>query len=229
MNELVVITEGETEQTFVRDQLAAHLAEQGTTAWAVLPGKHRRHGGVKKWEVARQDIIRTLREHRYYSTMFDYYGLPEDWPGRVNSRTLKWQEKASHVEEEICQDIVSEMGESFDRKYFIPYIQLHEFEALTFAKVETLASVISPLTTLSAESLTKKFSEVLSKAGHPEAVNDSYETCPSRQIAGVVPSYRKRLHGPIVTGRIGLDVLRKECDHFDSWVGRLEKIGIKSD
>ncbi len=48
MIELVVIVEGETEQTFVRDQLAAHLALRNSTTWPVLPGRHRHHGGVKK-------------------------------------------------------------------------------------------------------------------------------------------------------------------------------------
>jgi hypothetical protein len=48
VNELVVIVEGETEQTFVRDQLAGHLAVHNTSAWAVLPEKRRNRGGVKK-------------------------------------------------------------------------------------------------------------------------------------------------------------------------------------
>jgi hypothetical protein len=97
VNELVVIVEGETEQAFVRDQLAAHLAVHRTNVWPVLPGRHRRHGGVKKWVVAREDILRTLKESRYCSTMFDYYALPDDWPGRPEARALPWNERASHV------------------------------------------------------------------------------------------------------------------------------------
>ena len=228
MNELVVIVEGETEQTFVRDQLAAHLPLHGTNVWPVLPGRRRSHGGVKKWEVARQDIIRTLKERRYCSTMFDYYALPEDWPGRAQSRSLAWNKRASYVENEILEDVASAMGGDFHRKYFIPYIQLHEFEALAFADVETLASVASPLGHRSAEMLTKKFSKILTEAGDPEAINDGYETCPSRQIEGIVPAYKKRLHGPIVTRRIGLDVLRKQCAHFASWLHRLESIDTET-
>lgn len=224
MNELVVIVEGETEQTFVRDQLGAHLPLHGTVVWAVLPGRHRRHGGVKKWEVARQDIIRTLKEGRYCSTMFDYYALPEDWPGRVESRSRPWNERASQVEASILNDVALAMGERFRRKYFIPYIQLHEFEALAFANVKSLASVTSPLARRSADILTDTFSKILTDAGHPEAINDSYETCPSRRISGVVPAYKKRVHGPIVTKRTGLDVLRNECTHFASWLERLENI-----
>src|SRR5580704_1032350 len=102
VNELVIIVEGETEQTFVRDQLAAHLILHNTVAWPVLPGRHRNHGGVKKWEVARQDIIRTLKERRHCSTMFDYYAMPGDWPGRKAAAGKIWQERATCVEEAVA-------------------------------------------------------------------------------------------------------------------------------
>ncbi len=60
MNELVVIGEGETEQTFVRDQLAGHLALHGTAVWAVLPGRHRKrvHGPI----VTKRIGLEVLRE-----------------------------------------------------------------------------------------------------------------------------------------------------------------------
>jgi hypothetical protein len=65
MNEIVAIVEGQTEQTFVRDVLAEHLGAGGIAIWAVLSGKTRKQGGVRKWEVARNDIVRTLKEGRY--------------------------------------------------------------------------------------------------------------------------------------------------------------------
>ncbi|HET6883270.1 MAG TPA: DUF4276 family protein [Pirellulales bacterium] len=224
MNELVVVVEGETEQTFVRDQLAGHLALHNTSAWAVLPGRRRNRGGVKKWEVARQDIIRTLKEGRYCTTMFDYYSLPNNWPGRTESAPLPWAQRAVRVEERIQADIVQAMGANFIPKRFIPYIQLHEFEALAFADVETLASVIVAIAHHSAEQLTTRFATIVEGAGHPEAIDDGYETSPSRRIEGIVPAYKKRVHGPVVTGRIGLDVLRQRCDHFASWLQKLERL-----
>ncbi len=118
------------------------------------------------------------------------------------------------------------MGGSFNPKFFIPYVQLHEFEALAFADVEKLASVVAPLSRYSSDYLRQRFQDVLKEAGHPEAINDGYETCPSRRIMKVEESYKKRVHGPIVTSRIGLEVLRDKCDHFASWLDRLEKIGI---
>jgi hypothetical protein len=224
MNELVVIVEGETEQTFIRDQLAAHLAVHGTIAWPVLPGRHRNSRGVRQWDGAKQDIIRTLKEGRHCSTMFDYYAMPNSWPGRIASAELEWNKRADHVEDEIRKEIVHAMGGSFNSKFFIPYIQLHEYEALAFADVEKLTSVAQPLCRYSAERLNSDFTAILEEAGHPEAIDDGYETCPSRRIAGIVPAYRKRVHGPIVTSRIGLDVLRQRCDHFAQWIEKLESI-----
>jgi hypothetical protein len=224
VNELVVIVEGETEQTFVRDQLAAHLALHNTTAWPVLPGRHRNHGGVKKWEVARQDIIRTLKERRHCSTMFDYYAMPGDWPGRKAAVGKAWHERASCVEEMMHAEIVAAMGGKFDSKFFIPYVQLHEFEALTFSDVAILAGVLLPLGTVSVETLVQKLDLILEEAGNPEAIDDGHDTCPSRRIAKIAPAYKKRAQGPIVTARIGINALRAACPHFDQWLSRLEQL-----
>ncbi len=224
MNELVVIVEGETEQAFVRDQLAGHLVLHGTSAWGVLPGRRRNRGGVKKWDSAKRDILRTLNERRYCTTMVDYYAMPEDWPGRVDANTLPWNERADHVESKLLGEVSDLMGNSFNPRFFIPYVQLHEFEALTFANVEKLTSVVSPVSDLSEDYIQTQFAGILEKAGYPEAIDDGYDTCPSRRITGVVRAYRKRIHGPIVTRRIGIDELRKKCDHFASWLKRLERI-----
>lgn len=225
MNELVVIVEGETEQAFVRDQLAGHLALHNTSAWGVLPGRHRNRGGVKRWNTAKQDILRTLKERRFCTTMIDYYAMPEDWPGRIDAKSLPWNERAAHVEQKLLDEVAELLGGSFNPKFFIPYVQLHEFEALAFADVSKLTSVVSPLANWSSDYIEGKFAEILNEAKHPEAINDGYETCPSRRISGVVKAYRKRIHGPIVTSRIGLDDLRDKCDHFASWLERLESIG----
>ena len=225
VNELVVIVEGETELTFVHNLLLEHLAAQNMSIWAVLPGRHRKQGGVKRWEVARQDIIRTLKERRYCSTMFDYYAMPLDWPGREAAAATRLTERANVVEAMIHSDIVAAMGDNFDPKYFVPYVQLHEFEALAFADVEVLATTLAPIANQPREKLLETFQGILAKAGHPEAINDGYATCPSRRITSVVPAYKKRVVGPIVTGRIGIDVLRARCTHFGEWLARLEQLG----
>ena len=157
--------------------------------------------------------------------MIDYYAMPDDWPGRSDAKALPWDERATHVEEQILAEVTELMGDDFNPEFFIPYVQLHEFEALAFADVEKLTSVVSPLANWSNNYIENKFTKILEEAGHPEAINDGYETCPSRRISGVVKAYRKRIHGPIVTSRIGIEELRDKCDHFGSWLDRLESIG----
>ena len=225
MSEIVAIVEGQTEQTFVRNHLAAHLGAYGITIWAVLSGKSRKHGGVRKWESAQGDILRTLREGRHVTTMFDFYAMPNDWPGRVEATQLAWDQRGAHVEQGIAKAIAEAVGGSFDNRQLIPYVQLHEFEALLFADVTKMANELAPLSSLQEDRLTSAFQQILDAAGQAEAINDGYETCPSRRIAGIVPAYDKRAQGPIIAGRIGLETLRAACPHFGQWLGRLEALG----
>jgi hypothetical protein len=233
VNELVIIVEGGTEQTFVRDQLSAHLALRGIVAWGVLPGRHRKHGGVKKWAVARDDMLRALREGRHVSTMFDYYAMPRDWPGRAEADAKPWRERARFVEQAVQQVIAAEEGAKFDPRRFHPYVQLHEFEALLFADVQILAHALVSLDSRwqakgsvgTVEKLATEFDDILRECGEPEAINDSYDTCPSRRIQRLVKAYDKASFGPIVSQRIGLERLRARCPHFGEWLGRLEGIG----
>jgi hypothetical protein len=224
MSEIVAIVEGETEQIFIRDQLAAHLGNLGISIWAVLSGKTRRHGGVKKWELARSDILRTLKEGRYCTTMFDYYAMPQDWPGRAFASGLPWQQRASHVEAEILKDISTAVGSDLHPAQFMPHVQLHEFEALLFANTEILAAASTAICGLSEQYLRNEFEKILAAAGHPEAINDGYETCPSRRITRIVHGFRKRTHSPIVAQRIGMDELIADCPHFNGWVRKLESV-----
>jgi len=224
MSEIVAIVEGQTEQIFVRDQLAEHFGARGAAIWAVLSGKSRKHGGVRKWDSARGDIIRTLKEGRYVTTMFDFYAMPSDWPGREDAAQLPWPERGDYVERAIIEDIRICLGGAFDDRQLMPYVQMHEFEALAFADVGLLSEKIEPLSMWPAGSLKTKFQQILHEAGDPEAINDSYETCPSRRIASLVPRYRKKLSGPIITKAIGLDILRQKCTHFGLWLAKLETV-----
>jgi hypothetical protein len=157
--------------------------------------------------------------------MFDYYAMPESWPGRAESKTLHWQQRASCVETAILQDITATLGNNFNPEQLIPYVQLHEFEALVFSEVKTMAAVVAPLHSSNSEkALIQKFQAILDEKGFPEAINDSYSTCPSRRIQAIVNGYRKRSNGPIITQKIGLPTLRERCQHFAEWVLKLEAL-----
>lgn len=226
MSDVVAIVEGQTEQTFVRDHLAAHLGGRGIAIGARLPGRVARRGGVRAWESVRGDILRTLRERRgrVCTTMFDFYGMPTDWPGRTEAARLQQDKRGPHVEHAMLEDLAADAVDNFRRELFIPYVQVHEFEALLFSDVAKIAEALSPVSGTDQKFLAAHLDKILAEAGQAEAINDGHETCPSRRIIDLVRPYRKPLHGPIIAGRIGLDVLRTACPHFGQWLTRLESL-----
>lgn len=96
---------------------------------------------------------------------------------------------------------------------------LHEFEAMLFVSPEQMVDVF-PGTTGVAELLAVKRS-----FNSPEEINDDPKSCPWARILSYLPRYRKALHGPLIVERIGIDRIRNECRHFDSWIRRLETLG----
>ena len=52
------------------------------------------------------------------------------------------------MEQAILEDVAEKMGPKFNRKRFLSYIQMHEFEALLFSRPETIAEVLSDVTVI---------------------------------------------------------------------------------
>ena len=224
MNEVVVIVEGQTELAFVRDCLAVHLRARGVEVWGRPAGKSKSKWGVPKWQSAKNDILRTLKENRYVTTMFDFYGIPEDWPGRADAAGQVWDERGDYVEQRISQSIAEAAGNGFDSRQFIPYVQVHEFEALLFADVKKASQSLSPLCRRPEEQLHADLREFLEAAGNPEAINDGFETSPARRIKAAAPGYDKVAFGPGIAGKIGLETIRAACPHFGQWLTKLESL-----
>lgn len=227
MNEIAVIVEGLTEKAFVRDILASHLMSHGVRIWADLAGPTEHSGGVRSWKQVSKRIRHAVGERRgrIVTTMFDFYGMPGNWPGRTEAAQLPADRRGEHVEKAMLDDFTKHAGEDFRPDLFIPCVQIHEFEALLFSDVTKLAEVLAAASQQDHEMLVAQFKTMLDQAGQPEAINDGWETCPSRRIASAVPRYTKPTFGPLVAGRIGLEKLRAACPHFDKWLKELEALG----
>jgi len=222
MSNVVAIVEGRTEQTFVREHLAAYLGVRGVYIVAL------QRGGVKPWKSIRNDILETLQEWHgkcVCTTMYDFYAMPTDWPGRAAAADMPQDQKGNHVEQALLDDLAAHAGADFRRELFIPYVQVHEFEAILFAGVPTMAATLAKVSRKSATDLNNAFQAILDESGQAEAINDSYDTCPSRRIKGLVRAYRKHAYGPTIAGQIGMDTIRVACPHFGQWLGRLEALG----
>ena len=85
---LYIIVEGQTEETFVNQIVRPHLGSFSVRPIArpvTTSKKHGKHGGLSDYEKPRNDIIRMTKQEQNddvrFTTMFDLYGLPEEFPG----------------------------------------------------------------------------------------------------------------------------------------------------
>jgi hypothetical protein len=107
-----------------------------------------RRGGIRPWRSVKKDIVNHLREDRecIATTMVDYYGMPQTWPGRERASTLRTaEERAECVQHAIRDDVVAEMGGSFNYERLVPFVVMHEFEGLLFSDCAALSRGIGRL------------------------------------------------------------------------------------
>ena len=63
------------------------------------------------------------------------------------------------------------------------------------------------------------------KAGILIERDDQWDDREGKRIEHLMPGYPKRVHGPLIAEKIGLEVIRNECPRFDRWLVRLESLG----
>ncbi len=218
MKKIHILVEGQTEETFVRRILEPHLSARDTYPIPILvktghaKGGAAFKGGFIPYGRMKRDILHLLgdRSATLVTTMLDFCGLADDFPGKRRTPNGSCYERASFLEEEFRRDI------GHDK--FLPYLMLHEFEAMLFVAPEHVAELF-PSSDAEAKLLVAKRSFQT-----PEEINDRPETCPSARILGCLPEFKKTLHGPLAINRIGLERIRGECRHLDAWLKRLESL-----
>lgn len=226
---LHITAEGQSEERFAKDTLVNHLS-----VFNVFPDvrcvltskdKHKKYrGGLISYQKAKSDIQNWLASDANtdarFTTMFDLYALPNDFPGFEEAFTKKNPyEKIEVLEQALFADI--------NDTRFIPYIQLHEFEALLFSKPSMLE-----LEYFDHEKELKQLGKILvSFDNNPELINDNPETAPSKRIIKLIPEYEgnKVNVGAIIASLIGIEHLRKSCRHFNEWLIKLENLSLNND
>jgi hypothetical protein len=223
---LNLIVEGQTEETFVNRVLAPHLGARSVWGQArcVMTSRRRRiffRGGLTSYALAKRDIQLWLKEDQNsdaaFSTMFDLYALPSDFPDYAQASRIRDPfRRVEALEAALDADIN-------DRR-FIPYIQLHEFEALVLTDAGKLdwefIDRAGPIASLV---------EMAASFPSPEHINDGQDTAPSKRIIMEIPEYEgmKASAGPLVADKIGLPAIRQKCKHFADWLARLEALGVE--
>ncbi|WP_346290940.1 DUF4276 family protein [Sphaerothrix gracilis] len=224
MARLYLFAEGQTEQTFADTLIKPHLAQYGVfmnrprlIAHARRHGKVHRGGG-QSYIPMRDDILRSLREDSnsgaFFTTMIDLYAIHPDFPGLAKSDSFRQNpnQRVEFLEQQFAEDI----GDN----RFIPYIQLHEYEAYLFAD-PTCFEYVDNLSDNGIEAL----QAIAAQYATPELINDGRDTAPSKRILAQFSAYKKVSDGTQLAEIIGLQTIREKCHHFNTWLIKLESLG----
>ena len=228
MTRLQFLVEGSTELRFIKSVLAPHLGAIGIMAYpiAVLTSKDRRlsreyRGGINSYQQVKADLLRLIKRYgtkhnTWFTTMIDLYRLPSDFPGYLPAgRNQHYRQRVEYLERELGADV--------NHARFIPYIQLHEYEALLLSAPDRFRSFYEEQ---EHEAGIQRLQALASRYSSPEEIDDGSLTAPSKRIIAEIPQYEddKASAGPQIVGQIGLALIRQKCPHFNDWITRIENL-----
>lgn len=210
---LIIIVEGHAEEEFVNGSLRAWLGGQGIHDVRAIKIRTSQtsKGGNTDYAKFKNDVLRILKKESnvLVTSLIDYFRLPKRFPKQEEARKIASPEKrVAFLEESLSSDIASER--------FIPYIQLHEFEALLFADLKGFGA----LPGITARQLSD-IQEIVGKYPNPELINDNPQTAPSKRLLTVFPPFKKVLHGNYIILENGFPALLEKCPRFRAWAENL--------
>jgi hypothetical protein len=223
MTQVLVLAEGQTEETFLKEVVAPYLHPFGVSlAITVLKTKRVVNapdfkGGISSYSQLQRDLRLLLANKHSFpvTTMIDFYGLPSESPGIKDMPVGDCYTKVAHVERNIEKDFN-------DRRLHV-YLELHEFEAFAFVDPKLLLQLYP-----SEEAAIKKLSAVRAAHETPEHINLGAETAPSKRIVKELKRYKKAIDGPSLAVELGVDMLCRSCKHFGEWIAWLKSLELSN-
>ena len=219
MKRILILVEGQTEETFARDVLVPHFLQFGIVLQytivktkKVLDGPDYA-GGLFNYKRFRDDIFSLLKDSDAVAVtmLMDFYGLPLNFPGRATLPSGTPFDRVNYVEDQIAADISDAR--------FVPFLALHEFEAYLFVEPSIVQGMFPEK---NCEHAIRAIKDAFPT---PEEINDSPTTAPSKRLLAIFGNeYQKTLHGPLVTHDIGIERIRQACSHFNAWITKLESL-----
>lgn len=216
MKRLVVIAEGETEESFVNNILIPYFNSLGIYNYIQCFKTKHSNGGLSKYSYIKQDIIKIIYETDVVvTTLLDFYRLPSDFPGYKQNNALLHDRWVEIIEGQIKEDIERTQEQRFDN--FIPYIQLHEFEALIFSSIAGIDALFEK-----SEVKYRDFQAVIDSYPNPENINNGPDSAPSVRLKQLIPGYDKVVYGVGIISEIGMETVLSRCPRFNGWIKKLK-------
>lgn len=217
MKLIYMLVEGETEEMFVKDILAFHLADYQLKIHPIVVETSRKKSGEKytggeiTYHEFKKQIFNLLNDSRAIcvTTIIDFYKIPKSFyqdKKPLNDNTSF--NKVEFLEKIVASDI--------NNHRFLPYFSLHELEALLFVSPDDSASWFAVDV--------QKISKIKQSFRNPEEIN--LDNPPSKRIYDIYPSYGKEADFVLAIIDVPITTIRAECPHFNQWLTKLEALGI---
>lgn len=211
MKRLYIIVEGQTEQEFVNSMIAPYMQQFGiydVTPILIRTSKTGR-GGFVNYEHLKNDAIKLLHSKKddFIVSMFvDFFRIPEI------PKKERWEAKANHMEK--VEKMEKCIAEDINDHRFIPYIQLHEFEALLFSSNKGFENYF-------AEKEANSTQQIIETFKNPEDINSSPEGAPSKRLLAIKDDYDKVIEGNLIALEVGFNDILAKCPRFKAWIEKL--------
>lgn len=212
MKTVIIICEGPTEEVFCSNLLSQYLQNSCRIEIRLL-------GGNCNWQRIKDMVEKALKQQKnaLVTTFFDYYGVKTkkfpNWKETVGINKANVRERIEILENGMLEEIDSNL-----RYRFIPYVQLHEFEALLFNNIEVFDEMFEFEQYDRAELL-----NIFNEFPDPEMIDQGTETSPSHRLIKIIPAYRKVIQGNAIAEKIGIEQIRQKNKHFNDWIEQLRK------
>ena len=97
---------------------------------------------------------------------------------------------------------------------FIPYIQLHEFEALLFSSNKGFETYFTKDNALETQQIIDAFD-------NPEEINTTPSGAPSKRLLAIKDDYEKVIEGNLIALEVGMNEILIKCPRFKAWIEKL--------
>lgn len=209
MKRLYIIVEGQSEEEFVKELIAPYFQTLGfydVRGFKIRTSKHGK-GGFVNYQHLKKDIERLLKSERniLVTTFVDYFRIPNSLPSYLKC----YQQHTATLDRVLCLEKAVALDINDNR--FLPYIQLHEFEALLF-------SSNTGFETYYESAIYEQTKQIIHTYPNPELINEHPATAPSKRLLAIISTYKKVLDGNCIALEIGLETILSKCPRFKNWI-----------
>lgn len=195
-----IVCEGPTEVDFIKKKLNKEYFNPINISLKPIAINKTAHQQSLEGNISVDRLVTFVKkaEFKIVTTLVDFYGFK------------KTDKKTPH-------EIEEELEARVNQEFFIPYLQVHETEALWFSDKNAIAGAKN-----ANDQQQRMLSDIIQQYPNPEDINDSRETAPSKRLEKIFTDYKKIIDGNHIFDKISVETMKSKCPRFAKWLDIIE-------